>query len=249
MLGQFLALSPAAFYLHEPVQHVMHQRFQQVTSAETRAHLPDERAAFWQYALAPEQTPFKVHALVYTVWRAIATAPPATQVICIKSVSLNTAIAAIARALPEARVVYICRHPCGRCESQIRQWVRRGGRGEISTPERLRQLGDEWGRVNRDLQTLFARHPTWSWLLFEDLARDPLGEFEALYRRLHLPWSDAIQQAIAAATAAKTTGSFYDTQRDSRQQIDKWRAVLTDEQIAAIRAGTSPYATDLYESF
>jgi hypothetical protein len=42
---------------------------------------------------------------------------------------------------------------------------------------------------------------------FADLARDPLGAVEAVYRHFELPWDDTVRSAVAAEDAAARSGS------------------------------------------
>ena len=80
------------------------------------------------------------------------------------------------------------------------------------------------------------------------LVKEPLGEFRQLYESLGLIWDENIQNEIQQKTTG-VDGGFYDIQRDSRKQADKWRAALTEEQIDAIRKGCMPFETNLYDSF
>ncbi|MFZ5880042.1 MAG: hypothetical protein ACOY0R_11785, partial [Chloroflexota bacterium] len=110
------------------------------------------------------------------------------------------------------------------------------------------ELGRDWGKANRQAQEWFTSHPRWRWVIFENLANDPLGEFKKMYADLGLAWEDGIEQAIRQKTTGED-GDFYETKRDASKQADKWRKSLSGEQVEAIRRGTLPFETNLYEGF
>lgn len=91
-------------------------------------------------------------------------------------------------------------------------------------------------------------HPDWRWVSFEKLVSQPVAEFKQLYEKLGLAWDETIQREIEQKTTG-TDGGFYEVQRDASKQADKWRESLTVEQVEAIRRGSLPFKTNLYEGF
>ena len=237
MLSRFLALGPSTVSMHEPEVALLRQRFGRRTFTQQ---------AFWEFAHAREQRDFKVHSLACIAMLAALKAAPAVQTIVIKPIALLDVMEEACQALPDADVAYICRHPAGRSESILRQARHDQDIQQVSLSA-LERLGRDWGRTNHAAQALFHRHPEWHWVPFETLTCDPLGELRSLYERLGLPWSE--QVAVEVEQRTTRDGGYYAVQRDASQQADKWRASLTAEQVEAIRRGSLPFETNLYEGF
>ncbi len=239
MLSKFLSLGPSTVSMHEPEVELMKQRF-------GRKRFFTQQA-FWDFVHAEDQKEFKVHSLVCIVLLAALKAPAHVKSIVIKPIALLDVLNESSAALPNASIVYICRHPAGRSESILRQLKHDQNIEEISI-EALELIGQDWGRTNLKVKRLFEAHPGWRWVFFEKLTNDPVLEFRGLYDRLGLPWTEAIQSEIEKNTTGMD-GGYYDIKRDSRSQADKWRKSLTEEQVEAIRRGCLPFETNLYDSF
>ena len=145
------------------------------------------------------------------------------------------------------RSCLLCRHPCGRSESILRQ--RRIHAGQyVDGLEGLTQLGNEWGKTHAVVQEKFRNHPEWIWVRFEDLCHKPSKEVMELYGKLGLEWTPEIERAVREMTTTESE-DFYGTNRNSENQIDKWHDALTSEQIEAIQQGCAPHGTGLYKGF
>lgn len=239
MLSKFISLNLSSIYIHEPVKTFMKYRFEQ-----NRSFYPGE---FWKFVFSENQRKFKVHCLVCITLRAALTSHYKIRTICIKPISLTDVMKESSDSLKNARVIYISRHPCGRSESILRQHEYHQGFYTVSN-KLLEELGRSCGKINSDVKALFHCHPEWQWVFFEKLTNNPLAEFRELYKRLGLSWNDKVQNEIQQMTTGED-GEFYETKRDSRKQAEKWRNVLTGEQIEFIRKCCLPYQTNLYESF
>ncbi len=238
MLSKFLALGPTAILMHEPEVELLRERF-----GKDRFFTQE---IFWNFAYSEAQREFKVHSLVCITMLAVLKAAHDVKTIVIKPIALTDVMQETCEVLPHAEVVYICRHPAGRSESILRQAQHDQGIQEVSLAV-LEELGRDWGQTQRRIQALFEKHPGWNWVSFEALTTDPLGGLYKLYKRLCLPWSEQIAAEIEQRTAKD--GGYYAVQRDSKKQADKWRESLTAEQVEAIRKGSLPFETNLYEGF
>ncbi len=238
MLGKFLALKDSV-YIHEPDLDLMKHRF-----GHDRLN---NQAAFWKFVYSEQQKAFRVYGLVCVTLLAILNSPQSIRTICIKPVSLTDLMKEVTDTLKNVEVIYICRHPAGRSDSIVRQ-RKHDQNIETTSLEYFEMLGEAWGRTNSRVYALFRDHPDWRWVFFEKLTNDPLGEFKQLYESLGLTWDEDIRNEIQQKTTGED-GGFYDIQRDSRKQADKWRAALTEEQIEAIRRGCLRFETNLYDSF
>ncbi|MBI3161135.1 MAG: sulfotransferase [Chloroflexi bacterium] len=239
MLGEFLALNASSLYVHEPDSALMKYRY------ENSVPLPPE--SFWDFVFLESQKPFKAHLLICVMLLAALRTDKSIETICIKPIALLDVMPDVCDAIKSANALYICRHPAGRSESTMRQ-IKHHQNIDNHPIARLEKLGRDWGMTNQKVQKWFQSHPAWTWVAFEKLAGDPIAEFKALYEKLGLSWDETVRAEIEKKTTG-SDGGFYETQRDSRKQIDKWRTALTEEQIEAIRRGSLPFETNLYESF
>lgn len=239
MLSKFISLNPSSIYMHEPETEIMKERY-------GRDKMFTQKA-FWDFVYSDDQKEFKVHSLVCMTLLAVLKSRFSIRTICIKPISLNDVMEESSAALKNASIVYICRHPAGRSESILRQLKLDQNIDVIST-EDLEMIGQDWGRTNRTVQTWFQRHPAWQWVFFEKLANDPLVEFKKLYEKLGLVWNENVQNSIQQMTTGED-GGYYNVKRNSRNQAEKWRGSLTEDQVESIRKGCLPFETNLYESF
>lgn len=246
MLATLLSVGESSFYLHEPDTEMMKFRYGPGWDANQKA--------FWDFVDSEAQKDFKVHLMTCLILRAALKADRSIQTICVKPISLLDAMPEVSHALSNAQIIYISRHPAGRSESIVRQLLgeRKADQPIQSTvEERLaswQRLGQSWGATNKKVLAWFRQHPGWRWVFFEDLTRDPLGEFKKLYNEFGLSWDETIEAEIKQRTTGKD-GGFYEVQRDASKQADKWRTRLTEEELDAIRKGSLPFETNLYEGF
>ena len=236
MLGNFLALNNSSIYIHEPVVELMKYRYKHTSGK-----------SFWKYIFSEQQREFKIHGLVCVTLLAVLNSPREIETICVKPICMIDVLNETYNTLKNVKLLYICRHPAGRTESIVRQIKHDQNIENVSLKE-LEREGETWGRINSNVQKLFHGHSDWRWVFFEKLANDPVAEFKQLYEQLGLVWNDSVLNEILQKTTGED-GGFYDIQRDSRKQSDKWRKSMTSEQIEAVRKGTIPFKTNLYESF
>ena len=96
------------------------------------------------------------------------------------------------------------------------------------------------------------QHEDWIFVRHEDLARDPIGGFEALYRALGLRWSDRVESAVAASASESNpkdvpTWRRRVVKRDSRAATMSYRERLTPQELARVRAELVEPARAFYE--
>jgi hypothetical protein len=239
MLATFLAINTSSIYLHEPDVDLLKHRFGRYWHSS-----PVE---FWNFANSKNQKEFRVHALNTVILLAALTSKKYVKTICVKPISMLDDMPEVSASLPNASILYICRHPAGRSESILRQVKHDQGIDSLAD-QKFEELGQDWGRTSRKILGWFGRHPDWQWIFFEHLTCDPLSEFEKLYRRFGLTWNEQVYDTIRQKTTEKE-GEFYEVQRIASHQADKWRSALTTEQIEAVRRGCLLYETHLYEGF
>jgi hypothetical protein len=96
-----------------------------------------------------------------------------------------------------------------------------------------------------------ARTPELLVVRHEDLSRDPIGEFERLYRALQLPFTSRAKRVIERTSMAGNASELtvdhpHRVRLDSRANLDNWRRRLTAEELDRIRSITSDVAAHYY---
>lgn len=90
-------------------------------------------------------------------------------------------------------------------------------------------------------------HQDWALVRYEDVAADPLAQFEALYKRFNLEWNETIASWIKDKSTSESAGQFT-TSRNSASRINAWKNKLSAEQIDQIRNAVAPFALSFYEA-
>jgi len=108
-----------------------------------------------------------------------------------------------------------------------------------------------WNAIHHAIAELRDVHPEWSFVRHEDLARDPVGRFEDLYRACDLRWDGSVARQIERFSAAETGRELPmwrhgSVKRDSRTATETWKLRLTDEEVGRVRAGTTEIARRFY---
>ena len=171
----------------------------------------------------------------------------------------------------DARVVALIRHPAAFASSLVRLgWTHDFGsflaqpllmRDHLSSyeddirrfAEREQDVLDQtillWRLVYATVDTFRERHPEWTFVRHEDLARDPASGFESLFGTLEVPLDDRIRRTIAEHSSEENPAELrhsHDVRLDSRASIGSWRARLTPEQIERVRAGVADVSPKFY---
>jgi hypothetical protein len=81
------------------------------------------------------------------------------------------------------------------------------------------------------LRDATARHPEWTVVSHEVLCRDPKDEARALLARVGLEWGPGTERYLVESDRE---GTGYRTERRARDQPERWRSRLTEEQVDGI---------------
>lgn len=170
-----------------------------------------------------------------------------------------------------AQVVVLVRHPAAFAGSLVRLgWTHNFG-GFLDQPLLLRDhLGrfeDEirdyaaherdsldqavllWRLVYGTVATFRERHPEWTFVRHEDLSRDPLPGFEALFDTLDLRINDRVRHRILEHSGEANPVELrrsHDVRLNSRASIESWRGRLSPEQVEHVRVGVADVAPAFY---
>ena len=105
----------------------------------------------------------------------------------------------------------------------------------------LRQAQDDARESNLDF--LIVRH--------EDLSRDPVPGYRALYTALGLEFTPRVEKTILNSSSSEnprepSRKNIYDTKLDSRASVGNWKKRLTAEEIERVRKMTEEVSTLYY---
>jgi hypothetical protein len=94
-------------------------------------------------------------------------------------------------------------------------------------------------------------HPDWIFLRQEQLAADPVGEFQALYRQCGLTWNAQAERIILSHSSSENVRAASPNRptmikRDSRATIRSWEKGLDENEVLRIREGTRAISDRYY---
>lgn len=112
-----------------------------------------------------------------------------------------------------------------------------------------------WNMLHYHISLLASEHPDWIFVRHEDLSRDPEHEFRAVFDRLGLDFSPAVENDLKQYTEhSSTLGrlSLYHNRRATRQSsmdsITRFRKRLSPDEITDIRRATASMADRFYSA-
>ncbi|MFL5768247.1 MAG: sulfotransferase [Actinomycetota bacterium] len=100
-----------------------------------------------------------------------------------------------------------------------------------------------WNLIHSAIATYRERRKEWFFARHEDLSREPVEGFRAMFGAVGVPFSAEIEQAIARSTGSENPAEVSDAgvlARDSRAGIWTWKARLSEAEIERVRTGTEP---------
>ncbi len=110
--------------------------------------------------------------------------------------------------------------------------------------ERPRDIIDQaallWRILHRVIAGYRTRHPEWTFVRLEDLARDPLAAFEPLFARLGLTFTRRARRRILRTSRPANPGETPEPSlvaRDSRAVATIWKKRLTPAEVRRVREG------------
>jgi Sulfotransferase family len=106
-----------------------------------------------------------------------------------------------------------------------------------------------WNLIHHQILRFQQERPDWQFLRHEDLSREPVEEFRALYERLGLTWTDAVRVTVQEHSGVGNPEETTDNashKRDSLRAMTAWKDRLSPEEIDRIRTGTEAIANAFY---
>lgn len=96
------------------------------------------------------------------------------------------------------------------------------------------------------------KYPSWLFVKYENIARDPVPEFQKIFDYLTLPMNDKICRYIQNYTSEKNPADSETTKyqpRNSKKSLDAWKERLTLQEIEQVMNSTKHIADKLYSDF
>jgi hypothetical protein len=148
-------------------------------------------------------------------------------------------------------VVFLVRHPAAVALSYRRLgWL---GNPDVSAERPDRPDASAWetcgrrqGLVHRAALDALRDYPDGRVVRYEDLCRDPEGEFRALFAFAGLGWSGRVREAVAVRASGGDRASTFGTRRDSRRMADAWRGEIAPGELDDLRRGYTEAGAQLY---
>lgn len=106
-----------------------------------------------------------------------------------------------------------------------------------------------WNILHDAILRYRERRPNWLFLRLEDIAHDPVASFRHLYDALGLGFNQHAADTIISHSNSSNPSEQRDassTKRDSRASVSTWKTRLSSEEIARIRVGVEPIASEFY---
>ena len=122
----------------------------------------------------------------------------------------------------------------------------------LATPEDVIAQGSLlWQMVYAVVDGFRATHPDFGVVRHEDLSRNPVEGYRALYASLGLAFTSGVQQTLQNSSASGNPGEVstrrvHAVKLDSAANLSNWKKRLTDEEIARIRHLTADVACKFY---
>lgn len=93
------------------------------------------------------------------------------------------------------------------------------------------------------------KYPSWLFVKYENIARNPIPEFQKIFDYLKLPMNDAIYRYIHKYTSENNPADSETTKfqpRNSKKSLDVWKERLTPQEIEQVMFATKRIANELY---
>lgn len=106
-----------------------------------------------------------------------------------------------------------------------------------------------WRIVHHVILVYRDRRPGWMFLRLEDVAQDPLSQFQGIFGRLGQVFDENVARVIEEHSSPSNPAESADPSdhhRDSAKSIAAWKAQFTDDQIRRVRSEVEPISKEFY---
>ncbi len=180
--------------------------------------------------------------------------------VVLKSIALSAQAGVLARALPESRVAFILRHPCGQVASvmrgnQMRRFDLRTSGTDMPFDEAaavayaashgvddFQALPDaakyawSWRAFNEAAYASLASLPNVQIVLYEGLCAQPAAVVRRIFDFVGLAWSAEVEEFLARSTSHDGPAGYYAVYRNAVAAAEAWRQTMDPADMAAVRS-------------
>ena len=106
-----------------------------------------------------------------------------------------------------------------------------------------------WNCIHHTISIYQESHPEWLFVRHEDLSRDPVGQFQAIYAAFGLEFTDKVKLRILETSGAHNPveqDARNEFVRDSKRNIYNWKRRLSQSEIDLIKARTCEVSSAFY---
>jgi hypothetical protein len=108
-----------------------------------------------------------------------------------------------------------------------------------------------WKLIYSSVHTIQSLHPDFLVVRHEELSRDPISEYRALYEALDLEFTSRVEKTILNSSSSENPRELsrkkvHAVKLDSRANVDNWKKRLTAEEIERVRKMTEDISTFYY---
>jgi hypothetical protein len=100
-----------------------------------------------------------------------------------------------------------------------------------------------WNIIHHMILKFKKSYSEWIFIRHEDLSRHPVEEFQKIFHKLDLKFSDYVENKILDSSFSKKKEIH---KRDSRSNIWSWKNRLTEDEIEKIKVGTYAISRHFY---
>ena len=127
-------------------------------------------------------------------------------------------------------------------------------RSQINNPPKdfISEASLIWTCITKIIIEYQKLYPNWLYIRHEDLSYDPINEFELLFKRLGLSFSNKVKRFIQSTSSHSNPSEVskktkvHQLQRDSRKNIKNWKKRLSKDEIKLIRDKTEHLSNKFY---
>jgi Sulfotransferase family len=138
----------------------------------------------------------------------------------------------IAQALPDTRILFLLRHPCGQVQSIVEGVS--GGYFEGISPD-VGELARSWLIFNERAVAALEGLPNANIVVYEELSATPMSLSRALYEFCGLPWNTQTERFIARTTRQDWRSDYYGVFRNAKAAANRWRVTMNPTAQHAVR--------------
>jgi hypothetical protein len=109
-----------------------------------------------------------------------------------------------------------------------------------------------WKCIHKTVATYNKLHPEWIFMKHEELSRDPLMNFNYIYKKFGLNFTEKVKKGIIKSSCENNPTeqeAGKEFRRNSKENITNWKIRLSSEEICKIKKETNEISSLFYEEY